>query len=267
MVANKLADRVVLAVKDEMRGVRYRVAHGIRCSRDLAAAGGLLTILEPVASLADVVVSEVEATAWALSAGAWRPLSQSAFPLPIETYFDSSRSEWQNARAFVVAVYGALRGLLRGFGADACLIHELAIDNAWSDLALRCRALIASVVDAGADVAVSSREANVRRLCAAAAYALAERRPIKRLTLGADDARRPKHLLLSPNYYCAMAIGLATAIASLTATSRRLDKAAIAAAAGAGVDARFPRLIAAARGGDPVAALAAEFAAASPYLS
>ena len=59
MVSSKLADHVVLAVKDEMRGVRYRVNSGIRRSRELAAARGPLMILEPVASVADVVMTGV----------------------------------------------------------------------------------------------------------------------------------------------------------------------------------------------------------------
>ena len=68
MDSSKLADHVVLAVKDEMRGVRYRVNTGIRRSRELATARGPLMILEPVASVADVVMSGVEAAASALLA-------------------------------------------------------------------------------------------------------------------------------------------------------------------------------------------------------
>ena len=264
MAPSNLADQVVLAVKDEMRGVRYRLGEGVRRGRQLAAEGGPLTVLEPMAAVADVVVSGFEAAASALFDGAKRSLSHSAFPLPIESYFDPARGEGENARAFAVVVYAALRGLLRGFGAEACLIQELAIDAAWNDVRRRRRGLIASVVEAASP---ASRKADVLALSAALALALAERRPIKQLTFGADESRRPKHLLLSPNFYCATAIGLATAIASSAAQERRLDKAEIVAAADAGVDARFSRLIAAARAREPVAALAAEFAAVMPYLS
>ena len=267
MAPSNLADQVVLAVKDEMRGVRYRLGEGVRRGRQLAAEGGPLTVLEPMAAVADVVVSGFEAAASALFDGAKRSLSHSAFPLPIESYFDPARGEGENARAFAVVVYAALRGLLRGFGAEACLIQELAIDAAWNDVRRRRRGLIASVVEAGEAASPASRKADVLALSAALALALAERRPIKQLTFGADESRRPKHLLLSPNFYCATAIGLATAIASSAAQERRLDKAEIVAAADAGVDARFSRLIAAARAREPVAALAAEFAAVMPYLS
>jgi len=266
MASNNLADQVVLAVKDEMRGVRYHLGEGVRRGRQLAAEGGPLTVLEPVAAVADVVVSGFEAAASALFDGAKRSLSHSAFPLPIESYFDPARGEGENARAFSVVVYAALRALLRGFGAEACLIQELAIDAAWSDVRRR-RGLIASVVEADEAASPASRKANVLALSAAIALALAERRPIKQLSFGADESRRPKHLLLSPNLYCAMAIGLATAIASSAAKERRLDKAEIVAAADAGVDARFSRLNAAAREREPVAAVAAEFAAVLPYLS
>ncbi|MGO9769278.1 MAG: hypothetical protein ACLPSW_06925 [Roseiarcus sp.] len=267
MVSSKLADHVVLAVKDEMRGVRYRVNSGIRRSRELAAARGPLMILEPVASVADVVMTGVEAAASALLSRAEPSPSPLSFPLPIESYFGRSRPEAQNAHVFGVAIYSALRGLLRGFGAEAYLIHELAIDTAWDALQDRHRDLIASVMDHDGAVAVSSRDENVRRLCAAIAHVVADHRPIKQLALDADDSRTPKHLLLSPNFYCCMVVGLATAIVSLTRDANRLDKREIVAAADAGVDARFSRLTSAARDRDPVGALASEFAAVLPYLS
>ena len=65
-----------------------------------------------MAAVADVVVSGFDAAASALFDGAKRSLSHSAFPLPIESYFDPARSEGENARAFAVVVYAALRGLL-----------------------------------------------------------------------------------------------------------------------------------------------------------
>ena len=262
-----MAGHIVLAVRDEMRGVRYRVNYGIRCSRELAAARGPLMILEPVASVADVVMSGVEAAASALLAGSKRSFLLPAFPLPIDGYFSRSRADAQNAHFFGVITYSALRGLLRGFGANTYLIRELAIDDAWEMLQDRHRDLILSVIDRDGAVSNSSRAENVRRLCAATAYVLSDHRPIKQLALDADDSRTPKHLLLSPNFYCCMAIGLATAIVSLTPNASRLDKREIIAAADAGVDARFSRLISAARDRDPVSALASEFAAVLPYLS
>jgi len=267
MVSSNLADHVVVAVKDEMRGVRYRVNRGIRRGRELAAARGPLMILQPVASVADVVMTGVEAAASALLATAEPSRSQPTFPLPIESYFARSRSEAQNAHGFGAAIYGALRGLLRGFGAGEYLIHESAIDAAWDALQDRHRDLISLVIDPDGVVAVSTRDENVRRLCAAIAHVVADRRPIKHVALDADDKRTPKHLLLAPNFYCCMVVGLATAIVSLTPDASRQDKRDIVAAADAGVDARFSRLMSAARDRDAVGALASEFAALLPYLS
>lgn len=267
MVSSKLADHVVLAVKDEMRGVRYRVNSGIRRSRELAAARGPLMILEPVASVADVVMTGVEAAASALLANGKPSLSQLTFPLPVEDYFGRSRPKAQNAHVFSVVTYGALRELLRSFGAEAYLIHELAIGAAWDALGDRHRDLISSVIDPDGAVPVSSRDENVRRLCAAVGHVVADHRPIKQLALDADDLHTPKNLLLSPNFYCCMVVGLATAIASLSRDASRLDKREIVAAADAGVDARFSRLISASRERDPIGALASEFAAVLPYLT
>jgi hypothetical protein len=265
MASSKLADHVVLAVKDEMRGVRYRVNYGIRRSRELAAARGPLMILEPVASVADVVMSGVEAAATALLANAKASPAAPTFPLPIGSYFDRGRTEAENARVFSVVIYSALRGLLRSFGAEAYLIHETAIDAAWEALQRRHRDLVASATDPNG--AESSKNETILRLCAAIGQVVADHRPIKQIALDADESLTPKHLLMSPNFYCCMVVGLATAIVSTSREPGRLDKREIVAAADAGVDARFSRLIAAAREPDPVGALASEFAAVLPYLS
>ncbi len=267
MVSSKLADHVVLAVKDEMRGVRYRVNYGIRRSRELAAARGPLMILEPVASVADVVMTGVEAAASALLASAKPSPSPATFPLPIASYFARSRPEAQNAHVFGVVIYSALRGLLRSFGAEAYLIHESAIDTAWDALQDHHRDLIASVMDPDGALPTAAKDENVRRLCAAIARVVADHRPIKQLALDADDSRTPKNLLSSPNFYCCMVVGLATAIVSSARDASRLDKREDVAAADAGVDARFSRLVSASRDRDPVNALASEFAAVLPYLS
>jgi hypothetical protein len=267
MVASKLADHVVLAVKDEMRSVRYHVNSGLRRSRELTATRGPLMILEPVASVADIVISGFDAAASALLANTKQSLSQPRFPLPVASYFSRSRSEAQNAHEFCVVIYGALRALLRGFGADAYLIRELDIEHAWEALQRRHHDLILSVIDPDAAASNSSRDENARRLCAAIGYIVSDSRPIKQLSLGADDSCRPKHLLLSPNFYCCMVVGLATAILSLSRNAAQVDKQEIIAAADAGVDGRFTRLMSAARGRDPVGALASEFAAVLPYLS
>jgi hypothetical protein len=250
-----------------MRGVRYRVNTGIHRSRKLATARGPLMILEPVASVADAVMSGVEAAASALLAPSRQSSSQLTFPLPIDSYFSRARSEAQNAHVFSVVAYGALRGLLLGFGAEGYLIHELAIENAWEALRRRHHDLIASVIDPDPAASASSGAENIRRLCAATAYVVEEHRPIKQLALDSDDSRRPRQLLISPNFYCCMVMGLATAVVSLAPNASGLNKMEIVAAADAGVDARFSRLISASRARDPVSALSSEFAAVLPYLN
>ena len=267
MVSSKLADHVVLAVKDEMRSVRYRVYHGNRRSRELAGARGPMRILEPVASVAGIVMSGADAAASAYFTNSKTSLSQLEFPLAIDSYFGGSTLGVRKSFFFSAFTYGALRGLLRDFGVDAYLIYELAIYNAWETLQLRHRDLILSVTNPDSAVSTSEKDENIRRLCAATAHIVAEHRPIKQLDFDVDDPRAPKNLLISPNFYCCMVIGLATAIVSLSPGASRFTRREIIAAADAGVDARFSRLASAARGRDPVGALASEFASIAPYLS
>lgn len=266
MVKRNLPDHVVLAVKDQIRSVRYSMRRGIHESRGLTAARDAFVLLEPVASIADAVIDGVEVATSALLADPRQSAFRSAFPQRVETYFSRSRAESENAYFFTEVVYGALKALLQSFGAEAYVVSELAIDEAWAALQARHKDLVAAVADPGGPQSNSSREENVRRLCAAIALRLAEKQPIKKLAPGADDARHPKHLLVSPDFYCCGVIGLSTAIVSLAADGGQTDRQRITAAADAAVDARFSRFTSAAHSADPVAALSAEFAAVLPFL-
>ena len=186
--------------------------------------------------------------------------------MAIDSYFGGSTLGARKAVFFSAVTYSALRELLRDFGVDAYLIYESAIYDAWEALQQRHRDLVLSVTNPDSDVSTSERDENIRRLCAATAHILAERRPIKRLDFDVEDPRAPKNLLLSPNFYCCTVIGLATAIVSLSPGASGFERREIIAAADAGVDARFSRLEWAARGRDPVNALASEFASILPYL-
>jgi len=107
------------------------------------------------------------------------------------------------------------------------------------------------------------------RLCAAIAAEIAAARPIKELLLNSSAASPPKHLVLSPNAYCACVLGLSTALVSLGALRQQEGQASredILVAADYAVGARFSRLTGALRGRDPAEALAAEFAAILPFL-
>lgn len=266
MTTGEFPDRVVLAVKDGIRSVRYSVRRSLSEGRGLAAARDPLGLLEPVASAAERVIGGVEAATSALLADPRQTAMRLAFPLRVETYFRRSRADTENAYFFTEVVYGALKGLLQSFGAKAYVVSELAIEEAWATLRARSTDLVSAVVDPVSSPANSSRQDNVRSLCAAIAIALAERQPIKKLAPGPDEARNPKHLLDAPDSYCCWVIGLSTAIVSLAAEGDPLDKRQITAAADAAVDARFSRFMSAARSRDPIGALSSEFAAVLPFL-
>lgn len=265
MVTSKLPDHIVLAAKDQLRSVRYSIRRGIQESRGLAATRDALLLLEPVTSAAEAVIDGVEATTAALLADPRQAALRSAFPLHVEAYFGRSGDETGNPYFFTEVVYGALKGLLQRFGAEAYVVSGLAIEEAWAVLRARHKDLISAVVAQSGSPSDSSQE-NVVRLCAAISVTLAEQQPIKKFVLDTDDAGGPKHLSDSPNSYCCWVLGLATAIVSSAGDLGQTDKQQITAAADAAVDARFPRLMSAARSREPIGALSTEFAAVLPFL-
>jgi hypothetical protein len=261
MVKDRFSDPFVIAVKDQLRNVRFHIRRSAQRSRLRDGDRGAAHVPLPVALAADAVFSQVETAATALLPDHARRTGALGFPLPVDAYF----SPREPGQSFTYEFYYALKALLRRFGASQSLIFEQAVDDAHDNVLRRHEALVAAL---GAS-APENREAAVARLCAAIALELASARPIKELLLDPSALSRPKHLVVSPNAYCACVLALSTALVSLGAVRAQEPDAAsgeIVAAADYAVDARFSRLTGVLRSRDPVEGLAGEFAAMLPFL-
>ena len=249
-----LPEQLVLAVKDQLRNMRYQIRSR---ARDRRPEGLDLLLPLPVVRAADRVFSQVEATAAGIQPQDDRS-GGAAFPRPIGEYLDDAA-----AADFTAAIYGAFKTLLRRFGSDVFLVSEQAIDAGLSRLRFRRAGLIAAARDETRPAA--ERAEAVIELCAALAVEVATAQPIRELMPAGDVRPISENQRRAPNEYCALAIGLALAIASKSevgaeARDGLIDSADLA------VDARFNELYAALKSGKPAAAVAAEFAALLPFL-
>jgi len=180
------------------------------------------------------------------------------FPQRLEHYFGGA----DEGRAFAADVHEALIRLLRRFGGEPFWIAASAIQEARRRLIERN----AELLDAAArsDLASDERLEAVSRATAVLAVAIAEARPIKGLQASGDPDEQPRNLLLAPNAYCALVIGLSIAI--LTLSGETADPYVVVGSADMAVDAAFAKLSTALRARDPAAALAKEFSALLPLL-
>jgi len=267
MIKGHFSDHFVLAVKDQIRSVRYR----IRRSADGDPVRGAVIrpsrVPRPVAVVANAVFSQVETTARALlpdPAPEWRG---AAFPLPVERYFGAGETGEDEGQAFTLAIYDALKQLLNRFGAREYLVFEQAIGEAHAAILARHSGLIAAALGAGS---TASRSQPITQLCAAIAIELAKAHPIKEALLDPQGKAVPRNLSSSLNEYCACVVGLSTAIVSLRLEGEATDVPQgsdwIVQSADMAVDARFTRFAAAMASSDPTVNLAAEFAAILPFL-
>ena len=262
------SDPFVLAVKDQLRDMRYRIKHSAGNDRARLAERGALRVPRPVALAADAVFSQVEAVATA-----WLPgntATAAVFPFAVDAIFANKAS---GVPLFTPQIYRAVTTLMRRFGVSNFLIAEQAIDEARADLLRRHGDLVACALGNRAARASSdhrtgppaSRQSAIIDLCAAVAAALAAARPLKKFS-PPEGGDNPKNLFLSPNAYCFCVIGLAIAIMSLAADTEASDKVDIVASADLAVGARFAQFTAALRSRDPQRSLAREFAAILPFL-
>jgi hypothetical protein len=254
-----LSDQFVLAVKDQLRNVRYQI-------RRSAEGGGPRPhrfaphVPRPVALAAASVFSQVEAAATALLPENEHHSGALAFPQPISAYFGP---EAVKANALAPEIYYVLKGLLRRFGLEVFLVSEQAVDEAVGALKGRSAALAAVALD-GSRPSSERIDATVR-LCAALSAELAAARPIREMMTSPSREPAPKNLARAPNDYCALMVGLAVALASKSdANVGDLD--ALIVSADLAVDARFAELSAALGSANPTSALAREFAAMIPFL-
>jgi hypothetical protein len=260
MVMPRLPNHVLLSIRDQLRNARYLVRQG--ATRAERRERPSFELPEPIAAVADTFFTHAEAAAAALLSDVTET-DGGLFPLPVEAYFGHPDEETARDALFTQVVYGAFGKMLRKFGARRFLVFEEPIENARSALLARHRDLVWTVLNAKDG---AQREEAVTRLCAAMVCALSAQRPIKELDIDPGGRSIPRHLLVAPNAYCALVVGVATAVASLKRDTEEFDEAAIAGAADMAVDARFGKFSVALRGRDPVVALTRELSAVLPFL-
>lgn len=236
-----------LALKDQLRTVRYQIGRRVR--------GGADHVPQPVARMAGAVLSGAEAAVNVFSPHALRKSSNFIFPLPVSAYFGPPAAD---QHLFTIEMYYALKGLLHRFGADQCLVSEQAIEVASGNLWGRHGALITQAL-------ADSKEC-FTRLSAALAIELAAVRPVREMAMGPHSDATPKSFILSPNAYAALVIGLAIAIASQARADDPVDAQVAIRSADAVVDARFAGWSKALSRRKPLDFLASEFAELLPFL-
>lgn len=252
-----LPDQLVLAVKDQLRNVRYQIR---RSAEGYGPHRFAPHVPRPVALAAASVFSQVEAAATALLPENEHQSGALAFPQSISAYFGP---EGEKANALVPEIYYALKGLLRRFGLEVFLVSEQAVDEAVGALKARSGGLANVAIDASRST--SERADATVRLCAALAVELVAARPIREAVTSAPGDSAPRNLSRAPNDYCALVVGLAIALASKGDSSVG-DLDALIASADLAVDARYAELSAALSSAEPVSALARQFAAMLPFL-
>lgn len=249
-----ISDQIVLAVKDQIRHVRYQIRS--RAREDRMAS----RVPRNVAMAADAVFTQVQAAATVLMPEVERKSESFLFPAAPRAYFGAQ--EGQEAHAFTSEIYYAIKGLLRRFGCETFMVSEQTVDDVREEIESRHADLVAAALASEGPAG----ERGAARLAAAIAVELAAARPIKELATGADSQQHPKNFMLSPNAYCALVIGLAIAIAARIHDDPEFDREIVVGSADMAVDARFPQLAAGLKSRDPVAALTDEFTALLPFL-
>lgn len=253
---------VLLSIKDQLRSARYVVRRSATRESDRERTS--FELPQPIASIANVMFSQAEAAASKLFSEREGLVESSAFPLPVTAYFGHPDEETVRRGVFTETLYNGLKVLLRKFGAREFLIFEEAIETARVELLTRHGDLIWAAIGAKDD---TRREESITRLCAAMACVMYSRRPIKAVDIDFNAKTLPRHLLISPNAYCAIVIGLATAIVSLNRSGDELDEEGVVVAADMVVDARFSKFgPALRRSRDPVSAVSAIFSTVLPFL-
>ncbi len=242
----RLSDDFVLAVKDQLRTVRYKIRRGARGVRPFAGPA------DPSAAT-DAMFSQVEAAAAAFLPKDEVALYAFPFPQPVNAYFACDPAQ---ASALSPKVFSALKALLNRFGSDVFLVSEHAVHKACESVTARHALLIASALDP--ELAATERfEASVK-LCAALAAALILARPVRELMPRGETRVALRDPFLAPNEYCAFVIGLAIALSSRPDVAGA-DPSGVVEAADLSVYARFGELMAALKAPHPPAALATQF--------
>ena len=183
----------------------------------------------------------------------------SAFPQRLERYFgDDAKKKGVN---FAIEIFVALKKLLRRYGGEAFFIYEPAVAEVGRRLSSLYGANL-KMAAAPPDGDQKDRAETIARAAAAIAVEIALARPIKEFAPMADSKDQPRNLLLAPNAYCALVIGLAIAMMTLDETQ---DADVVVGSADLAVDAAFAELHGALRARDAVTALTQQFLSLSLF--
>jgi hypothetical protein len=263
----RMANTLVHSLRDQVRGVRYSIraeaqtpgsafpiVHQALDFGPLAMVNSMIGT--PAIKLADGLFSHVEHVASDLMQKV-DGRAETAFPCPIGDFF--SHDGEPERRDFASTAHREVSRMLRGYGAQNMLVSEHALDSAWRQVLARHGDLVWSAVHRRGR---PHDDAQVLA-CASLSVEFARARPIQRVDLLRDRRDGPRHLMLAPNLYCGLVIGLALAICSV---KQEEDSSVVMESADATVDARFERLKRASEGRTAAQAVADEFKAVLPYL-
>lgn len=265
----RLADGLVLSLKDQIRTLRYSLrseaeAPGSSLPQayrnvDLGPLGAVGAMIgTPVLRMADGLFSQVETVTLGILEG---PPGRTVFPRPITDYFGHT----EDRASFTRDIYTETKTLLGLAGARHTLVSEHTIEALRNELSTRHRDLLWSAALRKRPGAGRDQNPAAVRMCAAISAGFARTRPIQKADL-IDAGGAARHLMLAPNLYCGLVFGLSIAIASVRADAHELDGADLVESADAVVNARFDRLKVAIDGKDAVETLAREFETVLPFL-
>ncbi len=257
------ANTLLHAIKDQVRVVRYSIRQEAetpgsilpKVVRDeigpLVAIGALFGT--PALRVTDSLFTQVEsfATDMLLPAPGVEPL----FPCPVELLVREEHS-------FSDRLYGPLKVLLRRHGARNMLVLEQALDNAWSRIMARHGDSMPAV--AGGKTRSARATRTLVQVCAGIACCLNEARPIRKVVFD-DVGTTNKHFMLSPNMYCGMMVGLATAVVTLRPELMD-DKESVLESVESVVNARFDRFKRCLMSKSPIPELTAAYEGLLPFI-
>lgn len=270
----------LLQARDTLRKIRYTVRREAGLiDRTLDAIGSELGARrtlpfhllpeKPVLQFSDAVFGSLEKAARIAlqEPGELRVLSGPVKPISA-LFSDTSLNNYARGPSdFVTILYRYIRHLLKGMPVENVYVSEHAIEAVRQSLQSRYSALVAEVSDAGRSAAADPRDFERQvELCAALACEIDMARPIRRFDVvqAADAPSQPT--VNSPNRFCALAIGLALAIASKRPAPVTMKTSDILESSGLVAQARFSQFTAAMDSRSPVQALTRELARVLPYL-
>ncbi len=248
----RLSDEFVLAVKDQLRTVRFKIRRGVRGAMPFAGRADPVGPAS-VAVATDAMFSHVEAAAAAFLPKDEVALYAFPFPQPVAAYFALDPRE---APALSPKIFSAIKALLCRFGSDVFLVSEQAVHEACESVRARQAVTILAALDP--KLGAADRFEACVKLCAAIAVALITAQPVRELMPAAETRDAPRNPFLAPNEYCAFVIGLAIALSSRPDVEG-VDPQTLVEAADLAVYARFGELAGALKLRHSRSALAAQF--------